>query len=525
MNLIYTGFTSLDKFNPGVIKKYNSFLHVAGKSPFKGTENLLKIWLKHPEWPELLIIARDYIGNICKDILSLEKVVKNITLINDMISNEKLSFISNSCGVHICCSRHEGFGHYLHEAKSVGSVILYTDGGSMKEDFIPYENGIPIECEQKGFRNNEVCPVYDITEYGLIKAVEFVINSDKVKLEEIGKKARETYLKNQEIFKNNLRKNIKGNGIPKKIHMIWLSKDNHYKNVEMPKKYEKYNQSWKDKNKECEFFFWSGEHIFKLLEKYFPDFISFYEKLPLICKCDFARFVVIYIHGGFYTDLDFMCRKSIIPLMECENYFIFEPKIHFKHLNGPGVSNGIFGSVAKSKLILGWLYCMKNKKFTNNVLKYTGPIGLYAYLKGTTEKVLYGNVCDLMCLNDKGEYIDECKNKYNNYAVTVWKDGSDWGNDYTNKEKFYEKIENPINGKLLIFHNTIEMEQNKNKDYKNILEIYKTKPKILNDEYEAIFISSAVDDKVYYKNNDNRKCEFVEIIALLNSLENLIILN
>ena len=48
-------------------------------------------------------------------------------------SLKELSQLMNLCGIHICCSATEGFGHYLNEAKSAvdklhrNSLILLDD--------------------------------------------------------------------------------------------------------------------------------------------------------------------------------------------------------------------------------------------------------------------------------------------------------------------------------------------------------------------------------------------------------------
>src|SRR5690606_10342903 len=46
----FVGFTSEDRLDRAVPRQ-RRFLHLAGKSPVKGTEAVLEAWRRHPEWP------------------------------------------------------------------------------------------------------------------------------------------------------------------------------------------------------------------------------------------------------------------------------------------------------------------------------------------------------------------------------------------------------------------------------------------------------------------------------------------
>lgn len=208
--IIFTGFTSFDKYDPKIPKDYRKFVHIPGKSPFKGSEIILKTWINHPEWPEITIIARDEIGKRLKFYIKKYNP-QNIKLITKFLDKNDLEKISNKFGIHICSSRHEGFGHYIHEAKSVKAVILYTNAPSMNETFKDGVDGIGIACVYAEMENDGFCPAFDITEKGLEEAVNKVINMSELELRNIGENSRKSYIAETNRFESRLKDIIKMN--------------------------------------------------------------------------------------------------------------------------------------------------------------------------------------------------------------------------------------------------------------------------------------------------------------------------
>lgn len=89
----YTGFTSRDRYDAGIVKNWNKFLHIPGKSPFKGTNLIVKAWVQHPEWPLLTIVCRNVIDtNMVGMIMQRMEYIRrdNIQVISDEISDEEV---------------------------------------------------------------------------------------------------------------------------------------------------------------------------------------------------------------------------------------------------------------------------------------------------------------------------------------------------------------------------------------------------------------------------------------------------
>ena len=185
----YIGFTSPDRFDPAVPRE-RRFFHLAGRSQNKGTEQLLALWRKHPEWPPLTVVQNKLTATPGPD-------APNITHLVGYLSDDELKTLQNAHAFHLCPSETEGYGHYLVEAMSVGAVVLTMDGEPMNELVTP-ERGVLVPPARTGAQNLAV--TYFFGEAEMVAAIEAVLALGDADIARYSQAARQWYEDNAAAF-------------------------------------------------------------------------------------------------------------------------------------------------------------------------------------------------------------------------------------------------------------------------------------------------------------------------------------
>jgi glycosyltransferase involved in cell wall biosynthesis len=185
------GFDSEDRCERAVLRR-RQFLHLAGRSPLKGTQRLLALWQRHPEWPQLTLL-QDTPG----DNDSRRCTASNIVHQHGFVSDQELRTLQNAHRFHLCLSEAEGWGHYIVEAMSVGAVTFTSDAPPMNE-LVGAERGVLVRASMAEQHN--LVRIARFEEAALEVAIARVLLLSTAQLDAIGDAARDWFLANKRGF-------------------------------------------------------------------------------------------------------------------------------------------------------------------------------------------------------------------------------------------------------------------------------------------------------------------------------------
>lgn len=178
----YIGFDSPDRFDASVPRRA-TFFHGPGRSANKGTQALLTLWKKHPEWPTLTVAWR-------RKRVEIDALPANVKLIREHIADTDYRRLQNEHRFHLCPSQTEGYGHYLVEAMSCGAVIVTLNAEPMNE-LVTAERGVLVPAKPIG--TQDLATLYGFDEAAMENAIERCIDMDTATTERIGATARRWY--------------------------------------------------------------------------------------------------------------------------------------------------------------------------------------------------------------------------------------------------------------------------------------------------------------------------------------------
>jgi glycosyltransferase involved in cell wall biosynthesis len=193
----FIGFASVDRLDASVPRE-RTFFHLAGRSTNKGTDRLMALWRRHPEWPLLTVVQSPRTG-------VPGAPAANIAHRIDYIDDAELKRLQNASAFHVCCSETEGFGHYIGEAMGVGAVVLATDAPPMHE-LVTAERGVLVAYDATGTQN--LATTYHFSDAALEAVVQRCIAMDDTEREALGRAARAWFERNNAGFISRLRDGV-----------------------------------------------------------------------------------------------------------------------------------------------------------------------------------------------------------------------------------------------------------------------------------------------------------------------------
>lgn len=189
----FIGFISKDLHLNDEIPDYQRFFHLAGRSTLKGTEAILNLWQKHPEWPTLTLVQHKHNAP--------DQVPNNVNLITDYLPYNELIKLCNKCGVHLCPSLSEGWGHYIVEAMSCKALVVTTDAPPMNELIHP-DRGMLVPFQKLEPRH--LGTNFFVDEQKLESHIEHILKMSGEEKESYGQAARLWFEANLKAFETSL---------------------------------------------------------------------------------------------------------------------------------------------------------------------------------------------------------------------------------------------------------------------------------------------------------------------------------
>lgn len=189
----YIGFTSGDRMLTSVPRE-TAFFHLAGRSGNKGTQPLVDLWRRHPEWPVLTVVQREKLPSQLPTAANLHYVTR-------YLPDAELRLLQNRHLFHLCPSETEGFGHHLVEATSVGAIVLATDAPPMNELIRP-DRGVLVPYSHTGVQR--LATTYFVDEAALETAVQRLLALDAGERKSLSDQARAWYERNDADFRRRL---------------------------------------------------------------------------------------------------------------------------------------------------------------------------------------------------------------------------------------------------------------------------------------------------------------------------------
>ncbi|KAI9349566.1 hypothetical protein BDR26DRAFT_628530 [Obelidium mucronatum] len=192
--------------------RYNRFYHILSPNRMNTTEELLHCWAGKPRWPKLTIVAHHAKPHelIRNETSAFEQIPRNIQILSSVaMTKAKLRELQVRNGIHLCPSQHEGYGHFINEARALESLVMTTHYPPMEELVEDGVSGVLVDHDEPMAESNHalqkyLVPPVRVPASSICAAVERVLKMDIASRKQMGRKAREAFEWDTKIMKDNL---------------------------------------------------------------------------------------------------------------------------------------------------------------------------------------------------------------------------------------------------------------------------------------------------------------------------------
>jgi mannosyltransferase OCH1-like enzyme len=133
--------------------------------------------------------------------------------------------------------------------------------------------------------------------------------------------------------------------IPRLIHQT-------YKTSNLPQAWKETPKSWIENHPSWRYMFWDDADCRRLVATEFPDFLSIFDSYQYpIQRADATRYIMLYVYGGVYIDMDILCKKPI------DDLFYKEADVYLLRTPNTGIITNCL--MASKKGCNFWLYVIR----------------------------------------------------------------------------------------------------------------------------------------------------------------------
>ena len=181
--------------------------------------------------------------------------------------------------------------------------------------------------------------------------------------------------------------------IPFIIHQIYW--DFSGKNQEMPEKWKLMSERTRDRYKKWSYKLWNYKDCLNLVKDKFPKLLDLWISLSPIEKCDLVRYMILYLYGGYYIDMDIEIVNDCLEKWSVYDIVLYNEEVHTKYIMDMLYifNNCLMGSIENNQFWMNCIHFTTNGKIFN-ILPYTmkvllfGPLNIqYNYYKYSKDRI------------------------------------------------------------------------------------------------------------------------------------------
>jgi len=212
--------------------------------------------------------------------------------------------------------------------------------------------------------------------------------------------------------------------IPKVIYQTWKTK-------QVPEEMQKYRNKWLKQypaSKGWKHVLLDDNDLLQLVQTHFPQYVSAYQGFRKnIERVDFARYVLLYAHGGIYSDLDVDPLKDISVWLQHGKIVLgTEPVEHARELYGKErlLCNAFMISPPRQEFWKAFMdYIITNYNRQEDPVQNTGPYAMTMFYEKNPQfekDIIVTEPCIFYPLKKDGSVTEGCNMEKFSYVAHVW---------------------------------------------------------------------------------------------------------